>query len=271
MIYRMKPNLVLGMGGYVTGPGGIAAVGLRCPLIIHEQNAYAGFTNRCLRPFATHALQAFPGVLARAETVGNPVRSEIMALPSPELRYAARDRQAALRILVLGGSRGALAINTLLPKTLALLPEPLRPEIWHQTGADHEIVTQAAYQTVGVSAKIQPFIQDMAEAYAWADLVIARAGALTIFELAAVGMGSILIPYPFAVDDHQSHNAQYLVKRGAAYLLPQAESTPERLMAVLMPLIHDRTQTYQMAACAREAATPEALAILVEHCKNTLP
>ncbi|HEY9199571.1 MAG TPA: undecaprenyldiphospho-muramoylpentapeptide beta-N-acetylglucosaminyltransferase, partial [Gammaproteobacteria bacterium] len=224
VLLRARPRAVLGMGGFVTGPGGFMAWLLRRPLLIHEQNSVAGLTNRLLAPLAGRVLEAFPGSLpARVHPVhtGNPVRGAITEVVPPRERFAARSGRT--RLLVLGGSLGAQALNEILPQALALLPSGQRPEVRHQAGMKLIDAARAAYRRAGVEAQVDAFVDDMAAAYAWADLVVCRAGALTIAELTAVGVGAILVPYPHAVDDHQTGNARYLVNAGAALLIPQSE------------------------------------------------
>src|SRR3989338_3818078 len=204
-IFRHRPDVVLGMCGYITFPGGLMAALLRRPLVIHEQNSIAGLSNRVLARFARKVLSGFPDVLPKAEWCGNPVRNSIANLPEPRQRYAARSGK--LNVLVVGGSLGARAINEVMPQALALLPEDVRPNILHQAGKQHFEAVQKLYRQAGIPAEIRPFLDDMAACYANADVVICRAGALTIAELAAAGVASILIPFPFAVDDHQTHNA----------------------------------------------------------------
>ncbi|HEX5277728.1 MAG TPA: undecaprenyldiphospho-muramoylpentapeptide beta-N-acetylglucosaminyltransferase [Fluviicoccus sp.] len=262
----VEADCVIGLGGYVTGPGGLAARLLGKPLVIHEQNAIAGFTNRMLSGLATRVLQAFPGAFAdgpRVKTTGNPVRPEICAVDSPEARFAGR--RGPLRLLVLGGSQGAVALNSLIPSAMALLPAESRPVIRHQTGRKQVEATAANYEKAGVAADVLPFIEDMAEAYAWADLVICRSGALTVSELAAAGAASILIPYPFAVDDHQTANARYLTGAGAALLCPQQDMTPEKLSETLSS-VWQRETLLAMAAKARGQARPEATATVASCC-----
>ncbi len=262
----VEADCVIGLGGYVTGPGGLAARLLGIPLVIHEQNAVAGFTNRILARLATRVLQAFPGAFpasAKVATTGNPVRSDICAVPAPEARFA--DHGGPLRVLVLGGSQGAVALNALVPKAVALLPPEARPVLRHQTGRKSVEATQANYAAAGVDADVLPFIEDMAAAYAWADLVICRSGALTVAELAAVGVASVLVPYPFAVDDHQTGNARYLSDAGAAVLCQQAELTPERLADELRR-IWNRDTLLVMADKARRLALPEATATVAGYC-----
>lgn len=266
LIRRLKPDCVLGMGGYAAGPGGLASWLLRRPLLIHEQNAVPGTTNRLLAHLARRVLQGFPLSWggAKAHYVGNPVRRDISALPAPAARMAGRD--GALRVLVLGGSLGARPINQLLPAALERCAPERRPEVWHQTGRNEASAVAEAYRSAGVEARVVPFIDDMAAAYGWADLVVCRAGALTVAELAAAGVGALLVPLPHAIDDHQSANARWLVERGAGLLLPQAQLDPERLAEQLTALAADRAQLLAWAEAARAAARPEATTAVVEQC-----
>jgi UDP-N-acetylglucosamine--N-acetylmuramyl-(pentapeptide) pyrophosphoryl-undecaprenol N-acetylglucosamine transferase len=261
---RLQPACVLGMGGYVTGPGGLAARLCGVPLVIHEQNAVAGTSNRLLAPLAARICEAFPdtfGRSARRRTTGNPVRSELF-LETP--REALRNRRA--RLLVLGGSLGAEPLNQLLPQALALLPDELRPEVFHQAGKAHAEVTEQRYQALQLEARVAPFVKDMARAYAWADLVICRAGALTVSELAAAGLPALLIPLPHAIDDHQTHNAHYLSTAGAALLLPQATIDAASLAARLHEVLMHPEQLKAMAATARRLAKPDATRTVVDVC-----
>ncbi|MES9959887.1 MAG: undecaprenyldiphospho-muramoylpentapeptide beta-N-acetylglucosaminyltransferase [Sedimenticola sp.] len=271
VMLRRDPALVLGMGGFAAGPGGLMAKLGGIPLVIHEQNAIPGMTNQFLARFANRVLEAFPGSFEKkrnAEVTGNPVREEITSIADPAIRMRSRDGK--LRLLVLGGSLGAQALNETLPLALALLSEEERPEVRHQAGRDKLDATDAAYAGAGVKAVVTPFISDMAEAYGWADLVVCRAGALTIAELASVGVGSLLVPYPHAVDDHQTHNAGYLVDNGAALLLPQNELTPESLAAQLKRLVNDRAEVLQMAGRARALALPEATRRVADICQEVM-
>jgi UDP-N-acetylglucosamine--N-acetylmuramyl-(pentapeptide) pyrophosphoryl-undecaprenol N-acetylglucosamine transferase len=264
---RRRPAAVLGMGGFVSGPGGIAAWLTRRPLLIHEQNAVVGTTNRWLARIADRVFEAFPGAFPptrAARCVGNPVRRAIVAVPSPRERARARARAPA-SVLVLGGSQGARALNETVPPAIARLPAALRPQIRHQAGKTFE-AARAAYAASGVEAEIAPFIEDMARAYADADLVIARAGALTIAELAAVGVAAILVPYPYAVDDHQTRNAAYCVARGAAVLIAERELNPERLAQELELLLTQRARLLEMSERAREMARPHAAEDLAQAC-----
>lgn len=253
-IFRHRPDVVLGMGGYITFPGGVMAAFLRRPLVIHEQNSIAGLSNKALARIAQRVLSGFPDVLSRAAWCGNPVRSSIAALPDPQQRYAARSGR--LNVLVVGGSLGAKALNEALPKALALLPEDVRPNVIHQTGKQHFEAVQRLYQQTSVKADIRPFLEDMATCYANADVVICRAGALTVAELAAAGVASILVPFPFAVDDHQTHNAHFLSDRGAAVLLPQTGLSEEKLAQLLRELSREKLSA--MAQLARALAKPDA-------------
>ena len=263
-ILHHRPDVLLGMGGYITFPGGMMAVLLRRPLIIHEQNSIAGLSNKSLSHFATRTLTGFPEVLPNAEWCGNPVRASIAALPDPEMRYAARS--GVLNVLVLGGSLGAKAINECIPSALALLPLAVRPHVLHQTGKQHFSVTKTHYGQAAINANIQPFLEDMAQHYAWADVVICRAGALTIAELAAAGVASILIPFPFAVDDHQTTNAQFLSGHAAAILLPQPALNAQHLADLLHGLTREKTLV--MALAAHALAKPDAARHVAEVCSE---
>lgn len=268
---RHRPGVVVGLGGFVTGPGGLAAWLCRRPLIVHEQNAIAGFTNRCLAPLAREVLTAFPSALAgrpRVRLIGNPVRADIAGLPEPAQRFAGRG--AALRLLVVGGSLGARRLNEVVPRALALLGADAgapRFEVRHQAGEKLIEGARQAYAAAQVAGEVSPFIADMAEALGWADLVVCRAGALTVAELAAAGVGAVLVPYPHAVDDHQTHNARYLVDAGAARLIADAELTPQLLARTLSALCASgRAGLLQLAQAAREAALPDAAQQLLEAC-----
>ena len=256
VMLRVRPGAVLGMGGFVTGPGGVMAWVLRRPLLIHEQNSIAGLTNRWLARLATQVMEAFPGTLPGAIHTGNPVRADIAALPAPEDRLAGRSGR--LHLLVLGGSLGAHALNDEVPAALAELHASSRPEVLHQTGTRNLEATQAAYQAAGLEARLESFIDDMAAAYAWADLVVCRAGALTVAELAAAGVGSVLVPYPHAVDDHQTGNARYLADADAAVLLPQTDLRATRLAELLGGFVTRRERLLAMARAARSLARPNA-------------
>jgi UDP-N-acetylglucosamine--N-acetylmuramyl-(pentapeptide) pyrophosphoryl-undecaprenol N-acetylglucosamine transferase len=263
-LFRYRPDVVLGMGGYITFPGGAMAALLRRPLLIHEQNAVAGLSNRVLAMLSKRVLSGFPEVLKRAEWCGNPVRASIANIPAPQQRYGARS--GVLNVLVVGGSLGAQAINECLPQALFCMPMELEPKVVHQSGKKHFADVQALYLDAGISAEVKPFLDDMAQYYAWADVVICRAGALTIAELAAAGVASILIPYPHAVDDHQTVNAKFLSDKGAAILLPQAEMMPRRLAAILQEL--SREKALLMAEAARALAQPDAAQRVAQVCKE---
>ena len=262
LLRRIKPHSVLSMGGYVAGPGGIAAWLLRRPLLVHEQNRIAGFTNRQLAKFARRVLAGFDHVLPRAEWVGNPVRASIAALPAPAQRMAARDGKR--RLLVLGGSLGARALNLAIPRALAQLPAEQRPEVLHQAGARGLEEARHAYAACAVGAQVVPFIDDMAASYGWADLVVCRAGALTLAELTASGLGALLVPFPHAVDDHQTHNAEALVAVGAAELIQESDIIKgttlnvEHLTQRLQELLANRSKLISMAEAARTLAKPDA-------------
>jgi UDP-N-acetylglucosamine--N-acetylmuramyl-(pentapeptide) pyrophosphoryl-undecaprenol N-acetylglucosamine transferase len=267
VIRRRRPALVVGLGGFVAGPGGIAAWLLRRPLVIHEQNAIAGFTNRCLAHFARRVLTAFPGSFGAevgAQVIGNPVRAEIAGLPAPPLRFASRGLN--LRLLVLGGSQGAARLNAIVPFALARLAATLSFDVRHQCGERWLEVTQRNYGEAGVSARLAAFIEDMAEAYGWADLVICRAGALTVSELTAAGVGAILVPFPAATDDHQTRNAAFLVCEGAAIMIPEHELSAERLAEQLRALCSGRGRLIAMAERARSLAKPRAAQELADAC-----
>jgi len=267
VLRRRRPGAVLGMGGFVSGPGGVMARLLGIPLVIHEQNRIPGLTNRWLAHVATRVFEAFPGSFrtgSRVETSGNPVRPEIAAISPPEVRYAQRGTPA--RLLVLGGSLGALALNERVPQALALIPPAERPQVRHQAGERTLAAAIEAYRQSGVEAEVTPFITDMAEAYAWADLALCRAGALTISELAAAGLGAVLVPYPFAVDDHQSSNARFLENAGAARVVVQQELTAEGLAGLLRTLCTDRAGLLGMAMSARGLARTDAAARIAEAC-----
>ncbi|MCB1667704.1 MAG: undecaprenyldiphospho-muramoylpentapeptide beta-N-acetylglucosaminyltransferase [Porticoccaceae bacterium] len=266
IIRAERPDMVLGLGGFASGPGGVAARILRKPLVIHEQNAVPGTTNKLLAKMATRILVAFPNAIAGAEYCGNPVRAEIAQLPEPNHHVAAADRQ--LRLLVLGGSLGAQAINECLPEALTQLPEDLCPQVRHQCGRQHEQQTLEAYRRANVAARVEPFISDMAEAYGWADLVLCRSGALTVSELAVAGVGSILVPYPHAIDDHQTANARWLANVGAAVLLPQNEMTSDRLAEVLQQWLSNRSQLRSMAVRARKQAKTDAATVVADACEE---
>lgn len=260
-----QPDVVLGMGGFAAFPGGVMAKLAGTPLVIHEQNSIAGLTNKVLAKIASRVLTGFPGALGpQGEMVGNPVREGITTLPMPEQRFA--EHHGVLRVLVVGGSLGAVALNTLLPQAFAQLPVNTRPQIIHQAGEKQFEALKKAYAEAGVAADCRAFIHDMAEVYAWADLVICRAGALTVAELANVGAASILVPFPFAVDDHQTTNAAYLQQAGAALLIQQRDMEVAQLAATLQTL--DRPTCLMMAQKARALARPQATSQVADICQQ---
>jgi UDP-N-acetylglucosamine--N-acetylmuramyl-(pentapeptide) pyrophosphoryl-undecaprenol N-acetylglucosamine transferase len=263
-IRRIKPDVVLGMGGYVSFPGGMMAALLGRPLLIHEQNSVAGLANRVLAKVADRVFCGFPDALPKSRCVGNPVRPEIAGLPEPAARFAERGA-SRLNLLVLGGSLGATAINKTVPKGLALIPEAERPSVFHQAGERHLVSLSANYAAAGVHANCTAFIEDMAGAYAWADLVICRAGASTVAELAAAGVASVLVPFPHAVDDHQTANAKFLAAAGGAFLMPQSEMTPEAIARIAG---QSREELLRMAECARALAKPEATEAVARACEE---
>ncbi len=268
---RRRPGAVLGMGGFVSGPGGLAAWLSRRPLLIHEQNAVAGLTNKLLARFARRVFEGFPGSFptgVEAEHCGNPVRAELLAVPPPAERYRTRDD--APRLLVIGGSQGALALNELVAAAIASQSWPSAPQIRHQAGEKTLEVARGAYAGAGVTASVEAFIDDMAAAYAWADLVVCRAGAITVAELAAVGVAALLVPFPAAVDDHQTRNAKHLVDAGAALLLPQQGLTAAELGERLAELLGDRPRLRAMAEAGRRLARPQAGATLTRACLTLL-
>ena len=272
-IMRHRPDVLLGMGGYPSFPGGMMGVLLGKPLVIHEQNSVGGLANRVLACVADRVLTGFPQAFTGAHDkplpcgkvnatwVGNPVRAGIAALAAPSL-----SQQSRLRLLVVGGSLGAAVLNDTLPRALALLDAAERPAVIHQSGGKHADALRAGYAAAGVSADVREFITDMAEAYAGCDMAITRAGALTIAELAAAGVPAVLVPYPYAVDDHQTGNAHFLSDAGAAILLPQPELTPEKLAALLRSLTPARL--FDMAQAARALAKPDATDAVAQACKE---
>lgn len=270
LMLRLKPQVVVGFGGFASGPGGLMASALGRPLLVHEQNAVAGMTNRWLARVADGVFAGFPDSFPESvgcRTIGNPVRRDIAALPPPAQRWAGR--QGPLRLLVLGGSLGARTLNEVVPAALARLRVSERPEVRHQAGERTLDVALESYRRAGVDAQVTPFVADMADAYAWADLVICRAGALTVSEIAAVGLPALFVPYPHAVDDHQTANARFLVAAGAAWSISDAELTADRLAAVLGGL--DRDALLDRAERARAEARPDATDRLVEACMDAVP
>lgn len=264
-IQQHQPNVVLGMGGFAAFPGGLMAKLMAKPLVIHEQNSVAGLTNKVLAKIATRVLAAFPAAfVGKASLLGNPVRAGIAHLPAPEQRFA--KREGALRLLVVGGSLGAQGLNEVIPKALAKLPIEQRPQVVHQAGVKHIETLKKTYEAADVAVDARAFIDDMASMYAWADFVICRSGALTVAEVSAVGIGALMVPFPFAVDDHQTTNAAYLAEAGAAFLIQQKELRVEKLAELLLSL--NRVQCLQMANKARALGKPEATADVAAVCKE---
>lgn len=261
-IFRVRPDVVLGMGGYVAFPGGMMASLFARPLAVHEQNSISGLTNRVLAGVADKSMEAFPGSLKGAEWTGNPVRADIAAITQPAARFAGRS--GPLRLLVVGGSLGAQALNDAVPKALALLPFAERPVVVHQSGEKHLDYLKKNYTRENIQGELLTFIDDMARRYAEADLVICRAGAMTIAELSAGGMASVLVPFPHAVDDHQSANARFLSGAGAAILVPQKMLTPVHLADLIRSL--DRKALLAMAEKARLLGKPEAARVVADRC-----
>lgn len=276
IIRNVNPDVVIGFGGFASGPGGMAAKILGKPLVIHEQNAVAGTTNRMLAKVATRVLAAFPDAFnfsseKTVQVVGNPVRTTIHNLTDAITRYRQRaEKNGALQLLVLGGSLGAKAINELVPEALAQLPRESRPQVWHQAGKNHADATTALYMQHQVNAKVDAFVDDMSAAYAWADLVICRAGALTVSELTAAGVASILIPLPSAIDDHQTFNAKYLSDVGAGISLVQKELTAAKLAALLLTELANRQHLLSMAEKAQQLAKPDAAVQVAEICEEVV-
>ena len=267
VLLRRRPCAVLGMGGFASGPGGLMAWLIRKPLLVHEQNAIAGMTNKILSRFASVVLQAFPGVFKNAKTTGNPVRQSICELTAPSERFAQRDVKNKLRLLVIGGSLGAVKLNEIIPQSLATIAVADRPEVIHQTGVKNIDAARDLYRSTDVDAKVEAFIDDMPAAYEWADLVICRSGAMTVFELAAAGVASVLVPYPYAVDDHQTGNARYLESAGAAIVRQQDELTTDWLVAVINDFSANRNKLLEMAVAARKLAIPGSAKTIADECQ----
>ena len=264
VVRRVRPSVVVGLGGYITFPAGMMSVLLGKPLVLHEQNSVAGMANKVLAGVADRVFTAFPDVLRKGRWVGNPLRAEFMDQPAPEQRFAGRSGK--LKVLVVGGSLGAKGLNELVPKALALLPPELRPYVLHQSGARQIDELRANYADAAVYAELTPFIQNTAEAFAEADLVICRAGASTVTEIAAVGAAALFVPFPFAVDDHQTTNAKFLVDAGGGWLVPQRDLTPETLAELLRTL--DRAALLQRAVAARQLAKTQATEQMVAACED---
>jgi len=266
-IRRLKPALVVGMGGYVAGPAGIAAKLCGIPLLIHEQNSIAGATNRLLAWLANTTLCAFPGAIKKARVVGNPIRRELETLAET---VAERVSAEAIRILIVGGSRGARFLNTSLPPVLRTMSASHRISIWHQCGAGREDEARQAYGASMNDLRVETFIDSMDEAYRWADIVVCRAGALTVSELAAVGKAAILVPFPFAIDDHQTHNANLLVRVGAAKLMQERDFNEQSFVDLMTPMLVDDALRLRMAAAARSAAVAHSTALIADACEELL-
>jgi len=258
----LRPRAAISFGGYAAGPGGLAAWLSGCPLLVHEQNSIAGVTNRLLARLARRVLAGFPAALPAAEWLGNPVRQVIANLPPPSVRWA--ERSESPRVLVIGGSQGAHALNQALPRALAGIAGAV--EVRHQCGERMLESARQAYLDAGVSARVEAFIEHMDEAYGWADLVVCRAGALTIAELAAAGVGALLVPFPRAVDDHQTHNARWLVEAGAAECIAESDQLSVQLGARLADLLADRARTLRMAEAARALAKIDAAERVADAC-----
>ena len=267
VVRRVRPDVVVGLGGYITFPGGIMSVLLGKPLVLHEQNSVAGMANKVLASVAARVYSAFPGVLKKAEWIGNPLREPFLRQPPPEQRFAGRS--GPLKLLVVGGSLGAKALNEIVPQALARIPRASRPQVLHQSGARQIDELRANYTAAGVQAELTPFIDDTASAYADADLVICRAGASTVTEIAAVGAPALFVPFPFAVDDHQTTNAKFLVDAGGGWLVPQRELTADKLATMLITL--RREQLLERAIAARKMQKTQATEQMVAACEALAP
>jgi len=264
VVRRVKPDVLVGLGGYITFPGGMMGVLCGKPLVLHEQNSVAGMANKVLAGVADRVFAAFPKAMPKAEWVGNPLRAEFLNLPAPEVRFAGRS--GPLKVLVVGGSLGARALNTVVPQALALIPEAQRPVVTHQAGEKQIDELRANYAAAGVQATLTPFIDNTAQAFADADLVICRAGASTVTELAAVGAAAAFVPFPAAVDDHQTFNARFLVDQGGGWLLPQATLTPEALAEMLLKT--ERPALMQRALGAKKMQQLHATEAVVAACEE---
>ncbi|MEH6626959.1 MAG: undecaprenyldiphospho-muramoylpentapeptide beta-N-acetylglucosaminyltransferase [Motiliproteus sp.] len=270
VVRRVKPDCVLGMGGFASGPGGLAAWLLGIPLLIHEQNAIPGMTNKVLSKLARQVMEAFPGAFkngVEALCTGNPIRQDIVEVEVPEGRF--ENRQGALRVLVVGGSLGAQAINEAVPQALALMTPEQRPEVWHQAGKRNIESTTQRYSDLALAGKVVAFIDDMNSAYGWADLVICRSGALTVSELCAAGVASVLVPFPYAVDDHQTENARFITDQQAGVLLPQNDLSAEKLKSLLLQF--DRNELQAMAQRARDLGQANASELVAQQCLQYTP
>ena len=264
VVRRVKPDVVIGLGGYITFPGGMMGVLLGKPLVLHEQNSVAGMANRVLAEVADRVFTAFPDVMRKARWIGNPLRAAFLRQPPPEERFAGRS--GPLRVLVVGGSLGAKALNDIVPKALALIPADERPSVLHQSGARQIDELRANYAAAGVQAELTPFIEETADAFAAADLVVCRAGASTVTELAAVGVAAVYVPFPHAVDDHQTTNARFIVDAGGGWLVQQRDLTPEGLARLIQGT--DRSELMRKAQAARTVARTSATADMVQACEE---
>jgi len=264
VVRRVKPDVVVGLGGYISFPGGMMGVLAGKPLVLHEQNSVAGMANRVLAGVADRVFTAFPNVFKKAQWVGNPLRAAFLQQPEPAARFAARS--GPLRLLVVGGSLGAKALNDVVPQALALLPKVQQPQVTHQSGEKQIDALRANYIAAGIQAELTPFIDDTAQAFAEADLIVCRSGASTVTEIAAVGAAALFVPFPSAVDDHQTTNARFLVDAQAAWLVPQTELTPQRLAQTLQTV--QREQLLAMATRAKALQKTEAVAAVVSACEQ---
>ncbi len=264
VIRRVRPDVVVGLGGYISFPAGLMSVLLGKPLLLHEQNSVAGMVNKVLAGVADRIFTAFPGVLGKAEWIGNPLRPAFTRQPDPAARFAGRS--GPLRLLVVGGSLGATALNELVPKALALIPTERRPRVTHQSGARQIEALRAHYAAAGVQAELTPFIEDTAQAFADADLIICRAGASTVTEIAAVGAAALFVPFPAAVDDHQTTNAMFLVERGGGWLVRQRDLTPEKLSEMLQKT--ERSALVQCGLQAKKMQKTDATTRVVAACEE---
>ncbi len=272
LLGHRRPACAISFGGYAAGPGGLAARLRGIPLLVHEQNRVPGMTNRVLSRLAKKVLQAFPETWAEnlhPQTCGNPVRKPVVSLESPDQRLFGR--AGAIRLLITGGSQGAQFLNRIIPSALALLPPGEQPEVRHQAGKGRQVETSKNYREMGIEAEVCEFIDDMAGAYGWADLVVCRSGALTVSELAAAGVAAVLVPFPFAVDDHQSRNAEFLVEAGAAEMMPEANCDPESMAAVLSRLFGSRDEQLRMACAARAVSVPDSADRVAALCMEFMP
>jgi UDP-N-acetylglucosamine--N-acetylmuramyl-(pentapeptide) pyrophosphoryl-undecaprenol N-acetylglucosamine transferase len=264
VVRRVRPDVVIGLGGYITFPAGLVSAMLGKPLVLHEQNSIAGMANKVLAGVARRTFSAFPSVLKQARWIGNPLRAGFLQQPAPAQRFAGRS--GPLKVIVVGGSLGAKALNDIVPKALALIPAAQRPLVIHQSGAKQIDDLRANYAAAGVDAQLTPFIDDTAQAFADADLVICRAGASTVTELAAIGAAAVYVPFPHAVDDHQTTNARFIVDAGGGWLVQQRDLTAEDLAQRLQGL--DRGELLRKAQAAHAVARTSATADMVQACEE---